>query len=404
MSTARGSVIRRGDRWTVVLDLGRDDNGRRIRKWHAGYRTEDEAERARTSLLKSLDDQVYVAPSRVTVRAFAEDRWLPSLDALVASGRLKPATVNQYKNLTNAYVLPKIGGVVLEKLTPDALTRAYGELLRSGRRRVKAGTGKKGEKVETGLSTTTVRAVHITIHRMLKDAQRWGLVARNVADVASADAPRGAKRDMTDRVWSPQQLGAFIASQSTDRLAALWVVAATTGMRRGELAGLRWSALDLDAGRLTVSRSRVVVNHAVLDSSPKTERSCRTVALDPATVTTLKSHWAKQAAERLAWGPEYRATDLVFVWENGRPLHPDLISRTFKRLATKEGLPVITVHGLRHSYASAGLEAGIPLKVMSDRLGHSSIAITADLYTHVRPEVDQAAADQVAALILGGEA
>jgi integrase len=340
----------------------------------------------------------------VTVRAFVEERWLPSLDALIAAGKLKPATVNQYRNLTNAYVLPKIGGVALEKLTPDTLTRAYGELLRSGRRRVKAGTGERGDKVETGLSTTTVRAVHVTIHRMLKDAQRWGIVARNVADVASADAPRGAKRDMTDCVWSPQQLGTFVTSQSASRLAALWILIATTGMRRGEVAGLQWSAVDLDNARLTVSRARVVVNHKVLDSSPKSERSSRTIGLDAATVKVLRSHKAAQAAERLAWGPRYKATDLVFVWEDGRPLHPDLISRTFKRLAEKMGLPVITVHGLRHCYASAALEAGVTMKVVGDRLGHSSISITADLYTHVRPEVDQAAADQVAALILGGGA
>ncbi|MCU1492831.1 MAG: Tyrosine recombinase XerC-like [Acidimicrobiaceae bacterium] len=209
---------------------------------------------------------------------------------------------------------------------------------------------------------------------------------------------------MSEHVWSPQQLGAFISSVSATRLAAMWVLFATTGVRRGEAAALTWRDADLDAGRLTIRRARVVVNHAVLDSTPKTEKSVRTIGLDPATVKALRSHKARQAAEHLAWDGDYRPTELVFTWEDGRPLHPDLISRTFKRLAEMAKLPVITVHGLRHSYASAALEAGVAMKVVSDRLGHSGMSITADLYTHVRPEIDQQAADQVAALILGGGA
>jgi integrase len=125
------------------------------------------------------------------------------------------------------------------------------------------------------------------------------------------------------------------------------------------------------------------------------------MGLDPATVAALKAHSARQKLERLAWGPGYRGTDLVFTWEDGRPLHPNLISRTFARLAANAELPVIRLHDLRHSYASAALEAGVALKVVSDRLGHSSISITGDIYSHVRAEVDQAAADQIADLILG---
>jgi integrase len=397
VTKARGTVIKRGDRYSVVLDLGRDENGKRIRKWHAGYADRDEAEKARTELLGSLDQQTYVAPSKITVRTFAEERWLPALDGLVAAGKLKASTVGSYRNLVDAYVLPRLGRVVLRELTADRLARFYGDLLKSGRRRV----GKQ-ENAPTGLSPTTVHAVHVTIHRMLKDAQRWGLLARNVADVASADAPRPVRREMTERVWSPDQLGAFLATVKDHRLSALWTLFATTGMRRGEAAGLTWSDVDLDRGCLTVRRSRVVVNHQVVDSTPKTASSNRMIGLDPATVRALRSHQVRQGAERLAWGPEYRRTDLVFTWEDGSPLHPDLVTRTFKRLAEKANLPPIVVHGLRHSYASAALEAGVDTKIVAGRLGHSSSAITSDLYQHVRREIDQNAADQVAALIFRG--
>ena len=392
MNKARGTVIRRGDRYTVVLDLGRDENGKRIRRWHAGYVDREEAEKARTELLGSLDQQTYVAPSKVTVRGFVEEQWLPGLETLVTAGKLKSSTVQNYRNLVNAYVIPKLGRITLRDLTANQLARFYGTLLASGRRR------SNGVK---GLSPTTVHHVHVCVHRMLKDAQRWGLVARNVADVASADAPRPSTKGMGERVWSPQQLGTFLEAVQGHRLAALWTLFATTGLRRGEVCGLQWSDVDLDGARLTISRARVVVNHRVMESTPKTKASGRQIGLDATTVRALRAHKAAQAAERLAWGPNRQATDLVFTWENGAPLHPDLITRTFKRLAEQARLPVIVVHGLRHSYASAALEAGVAMKVVSDRLGHSSMAVTADLYTHVRREVDQEAADQVAALIFG---
>lgn len=391
MSAARGTVIKRGAKWYVVLDHGRDETGRRIRHWHSGYSTRQDAERARTELLRARDTAVYVAPTRTTVAGFVEERWLPALDAAVAAGRLKPATVSQYRNLVRSYVVPALGSVLLRDLTPDQLTRHYGQLLVSGRRR---GGGP--------LSATTVHAVHVCVHRMLKDAGRWGLVARNVADVAGADAPHPVRREMAERSWSPDQLRAFLSANAGHRLYGLWLLAATTGMRRGELCGLRWTQVDLEAGRLSVARTRVVVNHVVHESTPKTASSARSIGLDAATVRALRAHKAAQAAERLAWGPEYQATDLLFVWEDGRPLHPDLVTRTFQRLAGQSGLRAIPFHGLRHSYASAALEAGgIDVKVVSGRLGHASVAITADLYQHVRPQVDQQAADKVAALILG---
>lgn len=143
------------------------------------------------------------------------------------------------------------------------------------------------------------------------------------------------------------------------------------------------------------------MNHKVIDSTPKSERSARLIGLDDTTVSALKTHKARQSAERLAWGPGYESSDLVFTSEDGSPLHPNIISRTFQRLAAPAGLPVIRLHDLRHSYASAALEAGVGLKVMQERLGHSSVAITGDIYSHVSRQVDQDAADQMARVILG---
>jgi integrase len=381
--TARGTVIRRGNKFSVVLDLGDDEQGKRIRRWHSGYRTKKEAERARTELLGKVDAGEYVRPTNLSVRQFVDDRWLPSIEAQVMGGRLKPNTAASYRAQVNSYILPRLGHVVLKDVTSDMLSRFYDELLATGRRHV-------GADGHTGLSSTSVRLVHVTVHRILKDAVRWGILPRNVSDAASEDAPRRRKtgRD-TMQVWSPEQLRQFLDATSDHRLSAMWVLFITTGLRRGEVAGLRWSEIDLATGHLAVNRARVVVNHKVIDSTPKSERSARLIGLDGTTVSALKAHKARQSAERLVWGPGYESSDLVFTWEDGRPLHPNIISRTFQRLAASAGLPAIRLHDIRHSYASAALEAGVGLKVMQERLGHSSVAITGDIYSHVSRQVDQ---------------
>jgi integrase len=373
VSKARGTVVKRGDRFSVVLDLGRDENGKRIRKWHSGYADKDEAERGRTELLRSVDTQEYVAPSRLTVRQFTEERWLPHLDGLVAAEKLKPSTVAHYRRLLNAYVLPRIGRKILRDLTADELTRMYGVLLAHGRCRTRSGSPEP-------LSRTTVHACHVAVHKMLKDAVRFGLVVRNVADVAAEDAPRPEKPDLSERTWTPEELGRFLSSVTSTRLASMWELFAVTGMRRGEVCGLRWSALDLDAGIIDIVRATVVINHKAVESTPKTKMSVRCLALDPDMVRALRAYKRRQAKERLSWGPDYRQTDLVFTWEDGRALHPDVVTKTFQRLARKAGLRPIPVHGLRHSFATAARLSGMELDELQLQLGHSSITVTSDLY------------------------
>jgi integrase len=376
------------------LDFGRDENGKRIRQWHSGFATEKDAEQARTKLLYQVDRAEYVPPTRLTLRQFADDRWLPNLETAVAGGNLKPNTAASYRTQVNAYVKPRLGHLRLKDLTADMLAKFYGELLKSGRR---TGKGKGGP-----LSPTSVHLAHVTVHRMLGDAVRWGLVARNVADAASKDAPKRRKTGKdTIRVWEPAQLGKFLESVKGDRLCALWVLLITTGVRRGEAVGLRWPDVDLEAGRLTVAQARVVVDHKVIESTPKSDSSGREISLDAATVSALRRHHTRQKEERMAWGPGRTETGLVFTREDGTGLHPNVISRTFARLAAAAELPPIRLHDLRHSYASAGLKAGVSIKVMQERLGHSSIAITGDIYSHVSRDVDQAAADKVAAVIFG---
>ncbi len=252
----------------------------------------------------------------------------------------------------------------MKALDAPALNACYRDLLKSGR--VNSGEG---------LHPTTVHSIHVAISKALGDAVKWGKVVRNVA--ALADGPRPSKS--RTEVWSGVQLDTFLDSVKKDRLYALWMLDITTGMQRGELCGLRWSDLDLEAGRVTVSQARVSVGYEVVTTTPKSTSSARSFALDPDTVSALKSWSVQQGAERLAWGPGWMDTGLVFGKRDGTPYHPQRVTQAFARKAKAAGLPAIGPHDVRHSYATAGLEAGVPLKVMSDRRGHSSISITADL-------------------------
>jgi integrase len=376
----RGSVIKRGSTYSIVLDLGRGPDGRRQRRWHSGYRTRKDAERARVELLAQVDHGIYVEPSRLTVAVFLRDQWL-----LALTGQVRPTTLHSYRSNLERYVLPRIGQLPLQRLTPAHLNTLYGALLAAG--------GRDGQP----LSARTVQAIHMTVRKALGDAARWGLVVRNVAALASPPKPRRAEM----RTWTAAELRAFLEHVQDERLAALWMLAASTGMRRGEVLGLRWVDVDLDRGRVAVRQTLVIAGRQVVISEPKTGRSRRSIALDPRSVAALRSWRAAHAAERLAWGAGWTDSGLVFTREDGTPIHPEWLSDAFEWRIKTAGLPRIRLHDLRHTHASLGLAAGVPIKVMSERLGHTSSSFTADAYQHVTPGLEEEAAATVARLVFG---
>jgi integrase len=235
------------------------------------------------------------------------------------------------------------------------------------------------------------------LHKALNDAVKWGYLARNPAD--RADPPRPATPEM--HVWNPEQLRSFLQFVESHRLYAAWLLFCTTGMRRGEVLGLRWSEVDLANKRLSIIRALVDVNHQIVVSEPKTAKRKRTVALDAVTATKFERHRVLQLEERLRLGEAWKDNGLVFTHEDGSPIAPRLLSSWFAQLSRDAGLPRIRLHDVRHSYATASLVAGIPTKVVSERLGHASIAITLDTYSHVLPNMQEEAAEEVAQLILG---
>jgi integrase len=382
----RGSVRKRGTSYTWYLDTYDPDTGKRRQRSKGGFRTKKECQDALIEELGRLRSGTFVPQSKRTVASFLLEEWLPAM----RPPRVRPSTYASYERNLTRHVVPALGPIELQRLTPAQINALYRRLLTSGR----LGGG------SAGLAPKTVKNIHAALHPALRDAMRWGYVVRNVAD--AADPPKSKAPEM--QVWSPEQLRIFLAYVRADRLFAAWMLFATTGMRRGEVAGLRWTDVDLTAGRVTPRKPRIQVDYKVHVSEPKTAKGKRSIALDPATVAALREHRARQAEERLLVGPLWQDTGLVFTWGDGRELHPERFTRWFYRLTREAGLPKIRLHDVRHSYATAALVAGVPAKVVSERLGHANIAITMDTYSHVLPGMDEGAAATVASLILGDEA
>ncbi|WP_426567184.1 tyrosine-type recombinase/integrase [Angustibacter sp. McL0619] len=232
------------------------------------------------------------------------------------------------------------------------------------------------------------------LRRACRDAVKWGYLPRNPAEDAEPPAAQTTKR----RVWTPEQLRTFVEQAQDDRFHALWLLAVTTGLRRGELAGLREVDVDLRAARVTATVPRVVVDGYAQPSEPKTSRGYRSLSLDPLTVEALRVHLRRWREERRAVG---HTSELLFCWPDGEPVHPQTITDRFFRLSRSAGLPVIRLHDVRHSYATAALKTGVHPKIVSERLGHASVAFTLQVYSHVLTGMDELAAAQVADHIFG---
>jgi integrase len=373
------SISRKNKRWYVDVDLPAGPDGKRRRRGVGGFRTKREAKAAEAEALRRIRDGVFVEPSRLTVGAYLTEMWLPAM-----SSQVRATTLGGYRHNVRAYLVPRLGDIPLQRLTTARVGAFYGELVASG--------GKGGRP----LSAKTVRYVHTTLRRALRDAVADGLVIRNVA--AQARPPRVGRVEM--HTWTAEQVGTFLAAVREERLYPAWLLLATLGMRRGELLGLRWVDVVLKEGRIAIRHTLVMVDGKPVMAEPKTAKGRRSLTLAPEVLETLRTHHARQAAERLSWGADYTDSGLVITTEDGRPMHPETLSGLFVRQAKRAGLPPIRLHDLRHSVASILLARGVHPKVVSEMLGHATIALTLDTYSHVIPSLQQEAASVVAAAVL----
>jgi integrase len=312
---------------------------------------------------------------RQTVGAFLAS-WLEA-----RRGQVEQSTWERYEEYIRLHLVPTLRKTTLAKLTPQQVQSLY------------------AAKLAAGLSSTTVAHLHATLHTALDHALRLGLVQRNVTELV--DKPRVLRKEM--HIWTPEQARTFVATTAGTRLRALYVLALSTGMRQGELLGLRWQDVDLEHAALSVTASLQRPRTGLkINPRPKTRSSRRRIVLTPQMVATLREHRTAQIAERLRQGELWQDQDLVFCNAIGGAYRStNLEHHNFKPLVRKAALPVIRFHDLRHTAATLLLVQGVKPKIVSEMLGHARVAITLDLYSHVLPSMQKDAAAAMATALWG---
>jgi len=360
-----------GCAWSYRVDVPESVDGKRRQVRKGGFSTKTAAREALADLQHRLASGEEIGGS-LTVGTYLEE-WLK---AKATAGR-RDSTLAQYRIYIDNYLAPTLGHVRLSDLRARHVDGLLAVMERDGR----------------GLPTQ--HRVLAALSSALSTAERRRLVSSNVCRQVEI-AP---ERTPTRPVYDGKQLARFLAQVADDRLAALWRLYAVVGLRRGEGLALAWSGVNLDSGTIRIERSLGIVNGRLDWGPPKSESGRRTVALDTTTVSILRTHRARQNAEKLALGGGYADDDLVFAREDGAPLRPEWVSKRFRALTQAAGLPTIHLHDLRHSAASMALVAGVPMKVVSENLGHSTLAVTANVYSHVTSELARDSAERVAAAI-----
>lgn len=374
---SQGSVKRSGEGWKFVVDVGVDPTtGKRRQVQRRGFRTRKLAEMALTDVLAEHHNGGYVRPTKGTTAEYLTS-WLES-----RAMDLRPTTLYGYRKVITRRIIPGIGQIDLADLEAALLEAWYGRLLVSG--------GNKGQ----GLSAKTVANTAGVLSIALSDAVRLKLLRHNPA--AEARLPRREHREMT--AWTEEETAAFLTAIADERLYPLWRLVLTTGLRRGELCGLRWRDVDLTDGTLEVVQSRVVADE-VVTGAPKTRAGSRLIALEPDTISALNAWRIRQLEERLAAGSAWTDHGLVFVDELGEPPHPETITRWWREAIVSTGARPIRLHDARHTSATISLRLGVNPKVLAQRLGHADVAVTMRVYQHVTAHDDRAAADALGAAL-----
>ena len=347
--------------------------GKRIQVRKMGFATKRDAQQARAKVVDQIATGRFEVDQKTTVGSY-----LPSwLERRIQDG-MRPSTARHYRRYVELDILPAIGALKLTELRKHHVDRFIQDMRAVGRR------------------ATTIHRIYAVLRSALSAAERLDLIDTNPAAKISLPAVTRSKT----RIWEPSELETFLEAAGKVRLGPLFELATWTGLRRGELAGLRWDDVDMTGAELVVRQQRVRVGDEVLEGAVKTDSGQdRRVSLGRRAIAALLEWQMVQSTEKQAWDAAYSNGGWVFTYEDGRPLRPEHISRTFDTLVERAGLRHMRFHDLRHEHASLMLSSGVDIAVVSKRLGHSTIAITSDLYSHLLSDANRAAADAAESML-----
>ncbi len=375
----KGHVAKKRNRYYAVIYEGLDPiTGKELRTWHPAGTNKAEATKLAKRLAADVDGRNDDTRS-LTFGAYLTTQWLPGKKITLAK-----STWHGYRRKIERHILPALGTVPIRRLKVTQFEALYKSKLHPTDTDTRA------------LAPKTVLEIHLIIRGALSDAVRRGMLKRNVAIVAHGPRLRSIPKHEA-QTWTAAQLQAFLHAAAGHRcFAALWV-AACTGVRRSELLGLRWGDVAFDAATLSINRGFVAIGYELHESRGKTTNSRRCINLGPTTVDVLTGWHAWQTAEQRADRKE--PSGYVFTAADGGPVHPHSISQTFERIARRAGLPIIRFHDLRQTHATLSIKGQVPVKVVSERLGHATPAFTIDTYQHVLPGMQAEAACSFEGLI-----
>lgn len=374
---ARGQIVKRPRKdgsigYFVRVELPADPSTGERRRKTGTFDTEKEAEKARTRWLSEVDEGNVVLPSKITMRDLLR-RWLRD----EAAHRVRPTTLVGYEITVEKHLIPALGNKQAQSLTTADVLEVRSKLVAAGKAR-------------------TAQVAMLRLRQCLAWAVSVGLLARNVSATVKRPTAKAPER----RTWDASQARTFLDTAQGDGYSPLWLVLLTTGLRRGEALGLRWRDIDFDRGTLSVRQSVVLHNGAPHIQLPKSKASLRTVRLPKGTLDALRQHRDRQTFKRKA-AAEWADHDLVFATRQGKPINPRHVLRSFYALVKRADVPKISIHDLRHTSATLMLKSGVPVKVVSERLGHAQASITLDTYAHVLPDMQEAAVEAIDAALTG---
>ncbi|MGG0753745.1 tyrosine-type recombinase/integrase [Brevibacillus laterosporus] len=367
----RGHVRKRGNKWSFAITLGTDPKtGKRKQKTVSGFNTQKEAEKACNEMINQLYKGTYIESTNTTLKDFIAE-WLETH----AKQMIRLNTYENYSRAVHKRIIPGLGHHQLQKLSPLHVQKFYGDLL------------------DEGLSPKYITYIHAILRKALSLAVRWELVTKNSAELAN---PPRISREIR-ATWDLDQTNKFLQSAKVDSIQyyIIYLLALYTGMRRGEILGLRWKDVDLSEGKISVAQNlSYTVNKGLIFQEPKTRSSKRLIAITDIVVEELKKYKAEQSKLRQLFGESYEDLDLVVCNANGKPIHPRNLTTHFNKLVKAVAIPKIRFHDLRHTHATLMLQLGEHPKIVSERLGHSGIEMTMDTYSHVLPNMQKEAAQR----------